>query len=148
MKTFIASLFFLPFLVLTSFYINVKEDTPSKKPVIKDLKFGSITINDVVYDHDIVIENGEVKKRKKSASKDLREKYGHTPLTEKENIPWNCDTLVIGIGMSSQLPVTDDFKAEAKKKNVTLILLETPKATEYFMKHFSKRINAIFHITC
>jgi hypothetical protein len=117
-------------------------------PTIKNLKFGSVEINGTLYDHDVLIENGEVKKRKNGPSKPLREKYGHTPLTPLENIPWDCDTLVIGIGMSGRLPIVDDFKKEAAAKGVTLIFLETPKAVEYFIAHFGPRTNAIFHITC
>ncbi len=117
-------------------------------PKIKNLKFGSITINGTVYEKDVVIEKGVVRKRKKGPSKPLRDKYGHTPLTPLENIPWDCDTLVIGIGMSGRLPVVKDFKKEAKKRAVTLILLETPKAVNYFVKNYSARTNAIFHITC
>jgi hypothetical protein len=43
------------------------------------LSFGSIQIDDVIYDHDIVIDRGEIRKRKKKASKKFREEYGHTP---------------------------------------------------------------------
>jgi hypothetical protein len=50
--------------------------------------------------------------------------------------------------MSERLPVTDEFKALAKKKGVTLILLRTPEAVDYYNKNFSKDKNAIFHITC
>ena len=62
-------------------------------------------------------------------------------------LPW-CKTLVIGIGMSSRLPVTKAFKTEAKERGIELILLETPKAVKYFMKNYGPKVNAIFHITC
>jgi Uncharacterized conserved protein len=42
--------------------------------------FGSIRINGVTYDYDVVIDRGEVRKRKKKASKKFREAFGHTPL--------------------------------------------------------------------
>jgi hypothetical protein len=69
-------------------------------------------------------------------------------LTHYEEVPWDCKVLVIGIGMSERLPVTNEFKALAKKKGVTLILLRTPEAVDYYNKNFSKDKNAIFHITC
>ncbi len=143
----VTSLLLLVLLFLVSANLPKKEKA-EVAPVIKDLKFGSITINEIVYEDDVVIKSGVVSKRKKSASKHLREKYGHTPITPAENIPWDCDTLIVGIGMSSQLPVTDDFKKEAKSKKVVLILLETPDAVAYFTKHYYSRMNAVFHITC
>lgn len=120
----------------------------SNAPEIVDLKFGTISVNGTVYDTDVVIENGKARKRKKGPSRDRRPEFGHTPLTELEEIPWDCDTLVIGIGMSSRLPVVDEFKAKAKSKGVKLILLETPKAVEYFLKNYGPKTNAIFHVTC
>ena len=43
--------------------------------------FGEIEVDGKRYDHDIVIEAGEVKKRKKGVSKRFRDEYGHTPLS-------------------------------------------------------------------
>jgi len=39
------------------------------------------------YLHDAVIEGGNVRKRRKGPSKPLRERFGHTPLSAKEEIP-------------------------------------------------------------
>ena len=133
-------------MVLGAWTYNTSDS--SKPPEIKNLKFGSVTINGITYAKDVVIEKGVIRQREKGPSKHLRNKYGHTPLTPKENIPWNCDTLVIGIGMSSQLPVVDEFKNMAVSKGVTLILLETPKAVDYFIVNYGPKTNAIFHITC
>ena len=60
--------------------------------------FGSIRIDGVSYDHDVVIDRGEVRKRKKKASKKFREAFGHTPLSLEEGIPWKCRRLVVGTG--------------------------------------------------
>jgi hypothetical protein len=126
------------------------EATPEEvKPLIfKNVEFGSITINGTVYEKDVVIDEGEIRQRKKGPSKEFRGTYGHTPLTQFEKIPWDCDTLVIGIGMSSRLPVTDGFKKEAKKRDVTLIMLATPEAVKYLEENYGERMNAILHITC
>jgi len=48
------------------------------------------------YDHDIVIEAGNVKKRKKGVSKRFRDEYGHTPLSAEEDIPWGGTRLIVG----------------------------------------------------
>jgi hypothetical protein len=50
--------------------------------------FGRIRIDGVTYEHDVVIERGEVRKRNKKPSTELRGAYGHTPLSSKEEIPW------------------------------------------------------------
>jgi hypothetical protein len=51
--------------------------------------FGSIRIDGVTYNHDVVIDRGKVRKRKKKASKKFREAFEHTPLSQ-EGIPWKC----------------------------------------------------------
>ncbi|NRA12689.1 MAG: hypothetical protein HRT57_12100 [Crocinitomicaceae bacterium] len=127
---------------------NSTKENEKKGPKVKSIKFGQIKVDGILYEKDIVIEGYDVRKRKKGPSKPDRAKYDHTPLTHHEEIPWDCKVLVIGIGMSERLPVTDKFKAVAKKKGVTLILMSTPEAVEYYNKNFSKDMNAIFHITC
>jgi hypothetical protein len=60
--------------------------------------FGSIRVDGVTYDHDLVIDRGKIRKRKKAASRKFRGAYGHTPLSAEEDIPWRCRRLVIGTG--------------------------------------------------
>ena len=125
-----------------------KGDRSAKAPQITDLGFGTITVNGTTYVKDIVIEGGAVRKRKKGPSKEDRARYGHTPLTPKERIPWECRTLVIGTGMYGKLPVVEAFEREAERRGVKLVRLRTPDAVDYFLDHYGSDINAIFHITC
>ena len=67
--------------------------------------FGSIEIDGVTYEHDVVIEDGGIRKRKKGPSKPLRARYGHTPLSNAEDIPWSCRRLIVGSGVDGALPV-------------------------------------------
>lgn len=67
----------------------------------EEFSFGSIRIDGVNYDHDVVIDRGEVRKRNKNASKKFREALGHTPLSLEERIPWKCRRLVVGTGNGS-----------------------------------------------
>lgn len=53
----------------------------------EDFSFGSIRIDGTAYEHDVVIDRGEVRRRKKKASKKFRDAYGHTPLSLVERIP-------------------------------------------------------------
>ena len=55
--------------------------------------FGSIRVDGVTYDHDLVIDRGKIRKRKKAASRKFRGAYGHTPLSIDEDIPWRCRRL-------------------------------------------------------
>src|SRR6266704_3955157 len=89
--------------------------------------FGSICIDGTTYEHDVVIDRGEVRKRKKKPSKKFREAFGHTPISQKEAIPWRCRRLVIGTGTGA-LPVMDEVKQEAKRRKIKLVILTTRQA--------------------
>jgi hypothetical protein len=109
--------------------------------------FGSIEIDGVTYEHDVVIEDGRIRERKKGPSKALRGRYGHTPLTAAEEIPWSCRRLVLGSGASGSLPVTDDVMAEAERRGVDLIVMPTVEAIEQ-LRGSGMGTNAILHVTC
>jgi hypothetical protein len=108
--------------------------------------FGSIRIDGVSYDHDLVIDRGEIHKRKKKASKRFREAFGHTPLSLEEAIPWKCRRLVVGTG-SGALPAMQEVKAEAKRRKIKLMILPTAEAIEK-LKQRPDGTNAILHVTC
>ncbi len=94
---------------------------------IEKFSFGSIQIDGETYEHDVVIDQGEIKKRKKKPSKKFRDKFGHTPLSIEEKIPWKCRRLLIGNGFSGAVPVMDAVKRKAEKRGVALIILPTPE---------------------
>jgi hypothetical protein len=108
--------------------------------------FGSIRIDGTTYNHDVVIDRGEVRRRKKKPSKELRDAFGHTPLSLKEAIPWKCRRLVIGTGTGA-LPVMDEVKGEAKRRKVKLVILPTKEAIQELKKD-AATTNAILHVTC
>src|SRR5438552_8217237 len=76
--------------------------------------FGSIQIDGSTYEHDVVIDRGEILKRKKKPSKKFRDEFGHTPLSVEEKIPWKCQRLVVGTGVYGGLPVMEEVKQEAQ----------------------------------
>jgi hypothetical protein len=112
----------------------------------EDLSFGSIRIDGVTYEYDVVIDRGEVRKRKKGPSKKFREAFGHTPLSAEEAIPWKCRRLVIGTG-SGALPVMKEVEREAKQRKVELLILPTLQAIDVLKKDPADT-NAILHLTC
>ncbi len=113
----------------------------------QSFSFGSIKIDDVIYDSDLVIDQNRIRKREKKSSKKFSRGFGHTPLSVEEEIPWTCRTLVIGTGMNGALPVMDEVKKEAVRRKVELIILRTSEAIEK-LKSNPKDTNAILHLTC
>src|SRR4029453_7613398 len=113
----------------------------------RHFEFGVIDIDGVIYEHDLVVDRGEIRRRKKKASKKFRDAFGHTPLSVEENIPWKCTCLVIGTGAYGRLPVMDDVKREAKDRKVKLVVLPTAEAIKVLEKH-PKKTNAVLHVTC
>ena len=112
----------------------------------EDFSFGSLRINGVTYDHDVVIDRGQIRKRKKKPSKKFREAFGHTPLSIEEEIPWKCRRLVVGTGFGA-LPVMDEVKRAARRRKVELIILPTAEAITLLSREPADT-NAILHITC
>ena len=112
-----------------------------------NFSFGSIRIDGSTYEHDVVIDRGEIYRRKKKASKQFREKFGHTPLSVEENIPWKCRELVIGSGAYGKLPVMQEVRREAERLKIKLLVLPTAEAIKVLEQNL-KDTNAILHVTC
>jgi hypothetical protein len=114
---------------------------------IDQFTFGSIRIEGVTYDHDVVIDRGRVRERKKKPSKPFRRAFGHTPLSIEEKIPWGCRCLVVGTGADGALPVMDEVKREAVHRGVELVTVPTGEAIRALQAN-PKDANAILHVTC
>jgi hypothetical protein len=109
--------------------------------------FGSIRIDGVTYEHDVVIDRGEVSKRKKKPSKQFRDAFGHTPLSLEEQIPWRCRRLVVGTGAYGRLPVMTPVRLEARHRHVELVILPTAQAIDVLQRALGET-KAILHVTC
>jgi hypothetical protein len=114
---------------------------------IDQFTFGSIRIDGVIYEHDVVIARGRVRKRKKKSSKPFRGAFGHTPVSIEENIPWDCRRLVVGTGADGALPVMEEVKREAARREVDLLTVPTSEAIRALLAE-PKDTNAILHVTC
>jgi len=114
---------------------------------IDQFTFGSIRIDGVIHEHDVVIARGRVRKRKKKSSKPFRGAFGHTPVSIEENIPWDCRRLVVGTGADGALPVMDEVKQEAARREVELLIVPTSEAIRALHAE-PKDTNAILHVTC
>ncbi len=109
--------------------------------------FGSVQIDGVTYSHDVVIDRGTISERRKKPSKKFRDRFGHTPLSGEETIPWDCRRLVVGTGAGGSLPVMNGLRKEASARGVALLVLPTKDAVRTLNKD-SKGTNAILHVTC
>jgi hypothetical protein len=111
-------------------------------------RFGSIEVDGLEYDHDLVIDRGKVRKRKKSPSKPYRAEFGHTPLSAAEDLPWDGHRLIIGTGAYGSLPIAPDVIAEADHRGVDLEAMPTEKACQLISTLDAGEVHAVLHVTC
>jgi hypothetical protein len=128
---------------------TVNDRGSAMKPTIQKTAFGSITIDDEIYEHDIVIRmSGKVKKRKKKLSK---QKYGTSHIVSLDEAEYILDegakNLIIGTGQSGMLKLSDEAGRYFKEKGCSVELLPTPQAVEVWNEAKGKTIG-MFHITC
>jgi hypothetical protein len=119
------------------------------QPHIQNTEFGSITVEEEVLDHDIVIRlSGKVKKRKKKLSK---EQYGssHTvSLDEAEYIfDEGAERLIVGSGQHDSVRLSEEAERYFKEKGCSVELHPTPEAIRVWNEAEGKTI-AMFHVTC
>lgn len=114
------------------------------------IAFGVLEIDGRRFERDVVIERGRVGRRDKKASKPLRGRYGHTPLSLLEPIPWNCRRLIVGTGAEGSLPIEPDVLAEARRRGVELVAVPTEEACAILSAGDADlaTTNAILHVTC
>ncbi len=112
------------------------------------IRFGEIEIDGVRYREDVVIDGGRIRLRDKGPSRKHKARFDHTPLSAKEDIPWDCRRLIIGSGAHGQLPVMKKVHRRAEEHGVELIILPTPEACALLAQADLEHTNAILHVTC
>jgi len=115
---------------------------------IRLVSFGRLDIDGKAFDHDVIVDGRRVRKRKKGPSKPYRDRYGHTPLSIHEAIPWSGKRLVIGTGASGQLPVMDEVYEEARRRGVEIVARPTAEACRLLAGSNEETVAAILHVTC
>ncbi len=126
-----------------------------KRINFESTRFGSITISDKEYPHDVyLLPDYQIVKRDKSHSKRIR---GHKELSKWELkllFEENPRYLVIGTGQTGILPLTQESESwlasKLEQENIVLIRDRTPLVldkTNELLKQ-DKRIAGIFHTTC
>lgn len=112
------------------------------------IEFGVIEVEGERFERDVVVQSGRVGKRAKKASKPLRDRYGHTPLSLLEPIPWDCRRLIVGTGAEGALPIDDAVFEEADRRGVELVAVPTEEACALLADADPATTNAILHVTC
>ena len=91
---------------------------------------------------------GRVSKRKKKKSKELKPKFGHTPLSERE-LDFLADEkpeiVYVGLGYDGALPVTEEAKEILSSYQA--VMLKTPQVIEKVADEKRDYV-AIIHVTC
>ena len=115
---------------------------------VRLLRFGSIEVEGREYENDIVIEGGQVRKRKKKPSKPYRHEFGHTPLSADEELPWDGGRLIIGTGAHGALPIMPEVIEEARNRGVDLTAIPTEDAFRLIADLDRHEVHAVLHVTC
>jgi hypothetical protein len=114
----------------------------------KFISFGQIEIDGRRFDRDVVLEAGKVRRRKKKPSKAYRDRYGHTPLSADEEIPWSAPRLIVGTGAGGQLPVMPELYQEAQRRGVEVVAVPTKEACRLLSRVSPREVAAVLHVTC
>jgi hypothetical protein len=119
------------------------------RPRIDRTKFGSITIEGHVFEHDVMIRlNGEVKKRKKKLSKAV---YGtsHTISLDEAKYVYQkgAERLIIGSGQDGKVELSDEAAKYFERKDCQVDLQPTPEVIATWNAAVG-RVIGLFHVTC
>jgi hypothetical protein len=109
---------------------------------INSSTFGSITVDNATYDHDIYIfPSGKVEERK----------YGHTFTKDQVEhvLKENPDVIVTGKGTSGLASLSNDARAFLENEGIEIIEARTPDIKDKFNKlNETRKVAAIIHVTC
>lgn len=119
------------------------------KPNIEATEFGSITVEGVTFEKDVVIRlDGDVKKRKKKLSKKVYGTSHKISLAEAKNVyEKGAEKLIIGSGQQGMVNLSKKAGEYFKKKECDVDLMPTPEAIMKWNEAEGKVIG-LFHITC
>lgn len=119
------------------------------KPSIDQTTFGSITIEKVVFEHDVIIQqDGKVKKRKKKLSKAIYDTSHILSLPEAKYVyEKGVKRLIIGTGQEGNVRLSDEAAGYFKSKQCEVDLYPTPEAIQVWNESKEPAIG-LFHVTC
>ena len=110
--------------------------------------FGEVEIDGERFTRDLVIDAGRIRRRGKGPSKALRDRYGHTPLSAAEDLPWGGRRLIVGTGADGGLPIAPEVYAEAERRGIEIEALPTRDACRRLARVRRADAYAVLHVTC
>ena len=119
------------------------------KPHINGTKFGSITVEGISYDYDIVIKmTGEIRKRKKKLSKSVFGTSHKVSVEEAKSIyEKGAEGIIIGNGQYGSLSLSHEAMKYFEERGCEVFITPTPEAVKKWNKEENNLI-AMFHVTC
>ena len=119
------------------------------KPRIDDTRFGSITIEGMVSEHDVIIRlNGQVDKRKKKLSKAVYGTSHIVSLDEAKHVyEEGAEQLVIGTGQQGMVKLSNEATEYLQRKKCLVELLPTRDAIQAW-NEAEGAVIGLFHVTC
>jgi hypothetical protein len=112
---------------------------------IERTTFGTITIDGMTYEHDVIIRlSGEVVKRKKKLSKKY---YGTSHVLSKDEAKFVFEQLILGSGQMGNVRLSPEAQAYFAKKGCRVLLQPTPEAIQEFNRSHAMKVG-LFHVTC
>ena len=119
------------------------------RPKIDSTEFGSITIDGLVIEHDVIIRlSGEIKKRKKKLSKAVFGTSHKISIEEAEYIlEKGAEWLIIGSGQNGMVTLSKEASKYFKKKKVRVELASTSEAIQLW-NNAQGSVIGLFHVTC
>jgi hypothetical protein len=119
------------------------------KPRIDKTKFGSITIADELYEHDVLIRlSGAVEKRKKKLSKEVFGTSHIISLAEAQHVyEAGARHIIIGAGQSGMVKLSPEADAFFQEKHCAVEIMDTPEAIRCWNEAKEATIG-LFHVTC
>jgi len=110
---------------------------------IEAYRFGEIKIDGKVYNHDVVLIGGEVRRWVRKES--------HNVLWEEVSgfLDFELDVIIIGTGSVGVMKISPAVVSKLREQGVEVIVERTEKAVEVYNKiSKEKRVAAVLHLTC
>lgn len=120
------------------------------KPHINESIFGSITIEYMVFNHDVIIGlDGQIKKRRKKLSTKV---YGTSHIISLNEIQYVYDEgatlLILGCGQYSRARLSTEAEEYLKTQECKVKILNTKSAIEAWNENRGEKTIGLFHVTC
>jgi len=119
------------------------------EPTIDHTAFGSITIDEKTFTHDVIIRlSGQVEKRKKKLSKVVYGTSHVMALAEAKHVyEKGTKRLIIGTGQQGNVTLSEEAAHYFARKKCLVQLLPTPKAIRVW-NETEGAVISLFHVTC